>query len=232
MTAVDDPYRPPVEESGALRRVPLPEEDPIATFESTNPNAKLEQRWKVRFYPDGLHLAPGLGDEGYWVSRRQFLEQGEILLGAGIVIQVQLDKKVSIPLHVGARRVLRAWLDPDEGRLVARSIKRFRLWLVLVGGLWVWGALPTATHGLVPLDLLAGGVALVTALVGFLRPHRLVLLGESLFVVIWMITLALQLFAGKGSAWSIAFLVLGIPWLAGTVARYRFYGPLPPPADP
>lgn len=231
MTAIDNPYQPPTRASGALRRDPLPEEDPIATFESANTRDRADRRWRVRLYRDGLHLAPALGDEGYWVSRQRFLEQGEVLLGVVTGIQVQLDKKVSIPLHAAARRTLRVWLDPDEGRLMARSIKQTRLVLILLGGLWVWSALPTSTHGLVLRDLLAGGVALTAALAGFLRPHRLVFLGEGLFVAIWTITMVLNFVAADGSVWSLVALVFGVPWLASTVARYRFYGPPSPPAD-
>jgi hypothetical protein len=230
MTPLDNPYQPPAtDEPNVLRRVPLPEEDPIETFVSTNTNAKPEQRFRVSLYPGGLHLAPVLGAEGYWISRAQFLDEGEVQLGVSTGIVVQLDKKVTIPLHASAGRALRLWVDPDQGRLLARAIKQFRVWLIFLGVLWVWGALPSGKHGLVPVDLFAGAVALVTALIGFVRPHRLVFLGEGLFVLAWMTSLALQMFSGQASLWNAAFLLFAGPWLMGVLARYRFFGPLAPP---
>jgi hypothetical protein len=199
----------------------------MATFESSNRRLPEAKRWKVRLYPRGLHVAPGLGEHGFWVSRELFLDRGELALGAINALQVPLQKKTIIPVDAAARRELRRWLEPDQGRLLARTIRKQRYWLLFIAVVWIWGALPTAKHALDMLGMVSGVLALVTALAGIFRPVRPVLIGEGAWVILWVVTLVLKL-ADGGSAWLVVLLLLAFAWMANVIGQFRFYAPLPP----
>jgi hypothetical protein len=225
----ENPYQPPSSDGEAALSPPPPEE-PMAIFESANRRMPESKRWKVRLYRGGLHVAPGLGENGFWVSRNELFEQGNLLLGLINALYVPLPKKTTIPIDADARRVLRRWLHPDEGRMLARVIGRQRIWLLMIGVVWLWAGLPSSRHGLQLLELVAGGLALATALVGLVRPARLVFLGEGAWVCLWMVTLVRQLLDGRAVGLNVFFLILALPWMGSAVAQFRFFGP--PPEDP
>jgi hypothetical protein len=223
----ENPYQPPAAHADAPPALaPPPPEEPLATFESNNRKLAIDKRWLVRVYPRGLHVAPGLGQLGYWLSREQFLERGELMLGALNAMVVPLAKKTVIPIDKEARLALRRWLHPDEQHLVARAVAKQRWWLLGIGALWVWGALPTARHPFDALGLVAGVTAVATALVGLYRPVRQVFLGEVVWIGLWMTTMARQIVAGGNVAVRVVFLLLAVAWLATSLAQFRFYAPL------
>src|SRR5262249_46592027 len=140
-------------------------------------------------------------------------------------LMVPLQKKTLIPIDAAARRMLRRWLQPDEPRLLARALGKQRIWLLLAGVLWLWGALPNARHGLNALELAAGATALATALIRLVRPLRALFIGEGAWCVLWAATMVLRRLNGGSLFWTVFLLALSALWLGNVVGQFRFYGP-------
>lgn len=196
---------------------------------------RQQRPWLLRLFPQGLRLEAEDGRDSIHVLREQAVPSLHLLDGllARRVLSLRRPRKLVLKLELEGFRALRRWIGPAD---CLRIALRGRLSYALpIGTLFLLTSIPlpadpTRGAAAVPFDAVSaimGAALLLNGLLARIKPHRVLLLLDSL----WFLTLAAQTAyrIGGGASWLWAVLIaLQLYLVRSGIGLYQDLAPASP----
>lgn len=210
-------------------------EEPLARYDVVEAG-KPGMNWELTLYADHLCLEAPDTKRRYieWAERHERVQAHDRMMLVPRVLLVKLGKKnVMFQLEPQALAAVKAWIGPPTIEDLKVSLKRRLSWVLPIGILFVFTALPV---GGLPWEPVSFGLGLALLLSGLLSkawPHRIFFALESL----WFCSLAANSIWLLADGWSwmqsiLLLLQLVLAWRG--FQEYHRFAPnrMAPPDDP
>lgn len=190
---------------------------------------KTPKEWTLTLHPAHLALADAPGSQPYVILREQLMKSATLIEGIRAFV-VQQPRKVNFKLTPEGVAALAEWIGKPV--LAAYYMRRRYGWVLPVAVIWVLGSLPLGGEppsgaAAVPFDPVGLGLGL-TLIVSWAfakwRPHPLLFLIDSLWILCLAGYLVRDVIVGRSRGWLV--LVALLVWMTITGLKHyaRFHG--------